>query len=121
MVRKKKIKLEVFDAVVTVIVTDNIRQVYNNIQRKNPNVGPPMTPEEGDILGLAVWDHTSADDRYLIFAADSELDIGLIAHECFHMTLALAEFYDIPLNGESEPPAYLNEFLVKNVARYLHG
>lgn len=116
MVRKKKIPLKIYDTHITVVQTSDIRSFYNSIQRKNPNLGDPM-PESEKVLALAVWDEKDGGDYYLIF--DEHVDIGIIAHECFHMTLALAEFYQMPLKSDSEPPAYLMEYLVKNVARYL--
>lgn len=115
---KKTIKLDPYEGHLYLYKSKDIRKTYNRIQKEYPDVGPPMLKDDGSIA-LAVWADSGSSEYWLIFGED--VDLGIIAHECMHISLAIAEYYSIEVSAESEPLAYLHEYLVKNVARYLLG
>ena len=112
---RKSFKVDPYEAKVHIIVDPDPVKVYNKLVKKYPGIGPKMEP--GDYHGLAVWDENVGGDFWLILSPDPEL--GTIVHECFHLTIAICAFYGVKVKDDSEPPAYLMEFLFKNVARYL--
>lgn len=113
---KKTIKLDPYEGYLYLHKTKDLKGTYNRIQKANPDIGPPILKDDGSIA-LAVWCDSGSSEYWLIFT--DEVDLGIIAHECMHISLAIAEYYSIEVSAESEPLAYLHEYLVKNVARYL--
>jgi len=84
-----KIKLDMYQSVITFIVTDTISRISNQIHTKHKI---PQDDDDGDAEGLLIEADIST--YYLIIDKDF-LTHNTIAHEVLHVVLRMTEARDI--------------------------
>lgn len=115
---RKTFHIPIYASKVTVLVVDKCDEEYNKIAKK---LGEPESPPDPTVLAYACWFDKKIGQYYLLFSTRKPLTLPIIAHECFHLTLAICSHFGVTISGEEEAPAYLFEHLFTQVAQYLMG
>lgn len=117
---RKTFSIPVYTSKVTVLVVDNCVTEYNKLLKKLPT---PVAQQEPDpmVLAYAVWFDEKIGTYYLLFSTRKPIGPSIIAHECFHLALAICEHFGVEIAADAEAPAYLFEHLFQQVAQYLLG
>lgn len=105
MKKVKTIKLDIYNRSVNVCLVDDSKAL-NKIWLDRMGY-----ESDGDIDGLTLKED---DGNYSIVFSEEDLDVGVLAHEVFHVTCNVAEDICATIDpANDEPFAYLNEYIFK--------
>lgn len=82
MYLQKTFNIHLYDAKIQLIISDNIAEVYNRIQKKHNTESRWKDSPAGCVVGLSM-------DKYYILISSAYLNYNTILHELLHCVKAL--------------------------------
>lgn len=98
-----KIKIDPYEAIVTVIVTDNVKEVSKRI------MGVDQFESEATFI------HEVPDRNKYTIILDYKASPGTIAHEVAHLSMKLLSNCEVDIINNDEPNSYCVGFLVDKI------
>lgn len=116
----KKIKVDVYDCTVHLIVTDSIDDSYNAIVNKYPKIGDQIKEKEkGTYLGLTLYGSGTNKKYWIIIEPSTPFPI--LVHECFHATHKILKERGIEVISDDveESAAWLMEYIFSKAYQFI--
>lgn len=110
MTSKKTFKIDIYSCKITIIITENVMDEEEKLYIKMGEEPEDITPNDG----LTIFFDNG---HYYVMFKEAALSHNLIAHEIFHLTLAITENRTI---DDEEAKAWLNGYLTELVYSYLN-
>jgi len=117
MERKSKVKVDVYDSEITLIVTDDVYKSYVRVCKKE-GWSHEDTTESNVGAGYFLWDDENIGYYYLILP--KSIDLSLHPHEVLHCTFIILHHHDViydPHNHEAF--TYLMGYVMQSVGTKL--
>jgi hypothetical protein len=109
MTLKKVIKVDLYSCALRFIVTDNMRQEYMAVCKKN-NFDSTYT----EVEGVFIWGG-SGKEYYLLIDLD-KLTHNTISHEIYHAASRICEHRDVQ---DEESRAWLSGYIAEQIYKFL--
>lgn len=107
--KKYKIKVDIYESDIWLVLTDNVVQTYDKLAKK---YNWEINAEDEDYQGCFMPNSTNEYFMILPFNAD----LKLISHEVLHGTFAILEDHGVTLGPDSEEAfTYLHDYIIGKV------